>query len=105
MVGRKEAGVRNEALRLGPVAIQAEAPNLQHANPPNSRSNVFVGVTPRLKRGSIQVRVFALWCGGSPCEGAFAGSRPKTDLRLTDFAERDCPEFQRCIEKCVLKNF
>src|SRR5437773_7425290 len=57
MVGRKETGVRNEALRLGPVAIQAEAPNLQHANPPNSRSNVFVGVTPCLKRGSIQVRV------------------------------------------------
>jgi hypothetical protein len=69
MVGRKETGVRNEALRFGPAAIQAEAPNLQHANSSNPRSNVFVSVTPRLKRGSIQVRVLCTLVAEEPIQG------------------------------------
>ena len=68
MIGRKETGVRNEALWFGPVAIQAEAPDLQHANPPNPRSNVFVGVTPRMKRGRIQVRVLCALVAEEPIQ-------------------------------------
>jgi len=69
MIWRKGTGVRNEAMRFGPAAIQTEAPNLQHANPPNPRSNVFVGVTPRLKRGSIQVRVLCALVAEEPIQG------------------------------------
>src|SRR5271169_2651073 len=69
MVGRKETGVRNEALRFGPAAIQAEAPNLQHAHSSNPRSNVFVSVTPRLKRGGIQVRVLCALVAEEPIQG------------------------------------
>src|ERR1051325_240733 len=69
MVGRKETGVRNETLRFGSAAIQAEAPNLQHANSSNPRSNVFVRVTPRLKRGSIQVRALCLLVAEEPIQG------------------------------------
>jgi hypothetical protein len=58
MIGRKEFEVRNEALWFGQATIQAEGAHLQHANPTNTRSNVFVGVTPCLKGGRIQVRVF-----------------------------------------------
>ena len=89
MIWRKRTGVRNEALRFGPAAIQAEGANLQHANPPNPRSNVFVGVTPCLKRGSIQVRIFCALVAEesiqaiAACGLEVSKRRPKARFRST----------------------
>src|SRR6516225_5515299 len=60
MICGEGAGVWNEAMWFGAATISAEARNLQHANPPHPRSNVFVLVTPCLKRGGIQVRILVL---------------------------------------------
>jgi hypothetical protein len=42
---------------FGSPTIQAKGANFQHANPPHSGSNVFMGVAPCLERGGIQIRI------------------------------------------------
>jgi|HubBroStandDraft_3_1064219.scaffolds.fasta_scaffold70778_2 hypothetical protein len=54
---RKQDGIRNEALGLGPEAIEAEVVNLPHSATANTGSEMLLGLAPGLKRRGIQVRV------------------------------------------------
>ena len=52
---RKQGGVGNKALGLGPAAIEAELVNLCHSETSHTRSNILMGLAPGLKRSSIEV--------------------------------------------------
>jgi hypothetical protein len=53
----KQDGIRNEALGLGPEAIEAEVVNLPHSATANTGSEMLLGLAPGLKCRGIQIRV------------------------------------------------
>jgi hypothetical protein len=57
---RKQGGIGNKALGLGPSAIEAELVNLCHSETSHTGSNILMGLAPGLKRSSIEV-----WISGS----------------------------------------
>ena len=51
---RKQGGIGNEAVGLGPAAIEAEVVHLPHSDTPHTGSDMLLGLTPGLEGSRIQ---------------------------------------------------
>jgi hypothetical protein len=54
---RKRGEIGNEAVGLGPAAIEAEVVHLLHSDAPHTGSNMLLGLTPGLEGSRIQDEV------------------------------------------------
>ena len=51
---RKQGWIGNEAVGLGPAAIEAEVVHLLHSHPAHTGSDMLLGLTPGLEGSRIQ---------------------------------------------------